>query len=248
MSKQLKMQLDTLEGLDESLHELYVEKDGKFTLQLEGYEDPGALMRAKQHEKDARQKAEKELRDLRAEFDTFREEVQAERDEKSRKKGNIEDLDKSWQGKVDKLKSDHAAELEKLQAQIRKLTVDHTADTMAAELSDSPELLRDLIHKRLTVEIEADGTPKTRVLDASGALSATTVDELRDEFRANKKYAAIIRGSQANGGGSGGGGGGGATKAFKDMSEKERTDLARSNPAEYQRQLDAYKAESKTNY
>ena len=37
-------------------------------------------------------------------------------------------------------------------------------------------------------------------------------------------------------------------KAFKDMNEKERTELAKNNPAEYHRQLDALKAESKTNY
>ena len=244
MSTKLKMQLDNLDGLDESLHGFYEERDGKFHLNLDGYEDPAALKRAKDYEKDARKKAEKDLKDLREEFDQFREEMANNNDDKSRKKGDVAALEQSYKDKIEKLKADHQKELDGRDTTISKLLVDNVADTMAAELSDSPELLSDIIRKRLKAE-----NGETRVLDANGELSATTVDELREEFRSNKKYAPIIRGSQANGGGSGGGGkGGGATKSFKDMSEKERTELARSNPAEYHRQLDAYRAESKTNY
>ena len=32
----LKFQLDTLEGVDESVQSMYVEKDGKFVLNIEG--------------------------------------------------------------------------------------------------------------------------------------------------------------------------------------------------------------------
>lgn len=244
MSTKLNMVLDNLDGVDESLHGLYEERDGKFHLQVDGYEDPAALKRAKDHEKEARKKAEKDLKELREEFEQFRAEQENNVDDKNRKKGDVAALEQSYKDKIAKLEEKHAKELEGRDTQISKLLVDNVADSMAAELSDAPELLSEIIRKRLTVK---DG--ETRVLDANGELSATTVDELREEFRSNKKYAAVIRGSQANGGGSGGGGkGGGATKSFKDMSEKERTELARTNPAEYQRQLDAYRAESKTNY
>lgn len=244
MTTKLKMQLDNLDGVDETLHAMYEERDGKFHLLLDGYEDPAALKRAKDHEKDARKKAEKELKDLRAEFDELKESIEAQNDDKNRKKGDLAAVEQSYKDKIEKMKEEHQKELDARDAQISTLLVDNVADTMAAELSEAPELLGDIIRKRLTVK---DG--ETRVLDAKGELSATTVDELREEFRSNKKYAAVIRGSQANGGGSGGGGnGGGATKPFKDLSEKERTELARTNPGEYQRQLDAHRAESKTNY
>ena len=36
----LQMTLDTLDGLDESISKLYVEKDGKFTLDVIGHEKP----------------------------------------------------------------------------------------------------------------------------------------------------------------------------------------------------------------
>lgn len=244
MSTKLKLKLDNLDGLDESLHGFYEEKDGAFVLNLDGYEDPAALKRAKDHEKAARQKAEKDLKDLRTEFDEFRQSIEDNADDKNRKKGDVTALEKSWEAKLEKAKADHQKELEARDATINRLLVDSVAETLAAELSDAPELLADLVRKRLTAH---EG--ETRVLDANGELSATTVEELREEFRANPKYAAVIRGSQANGGGSGGGGkGGGAAKSFKDMSEKERTELAKSNPGEFQRLLDAHRAESKTNY
>lgn len=241
----LKMKLDSLEGLEDSVKSLYEERDGAFHLKLDGYEDPAALKRAKDHEKTARQKAESDLRTLREEFDQLKSELDKNKDDKHRKAGNIAELDASWNQKFEDLKAKHADEVSKLKGQVSKLLVDNVAETMAAELSDAPELLSEIIRKRLVVEEGANG-PETRVLDASGTLSAKTVDELREEFKSNKKYAAIIRGSQASGGGSNGGGnGGGAAKAFKDMSEKERTELAKSNPAEYQRQFNEFKAQQK---
>lgn len=239
----LKMTLENLEGVDESLHQFYTEKDGKFVLELDGYEDPAALKRAKDHEKRLRQEAEQKVRDLTTQVGELEGQV-TELQDTNRQKGGMAALEQSYKDKIAGIELKHANELQARDGQISKLLVDNVADTMAAELSDAPELLSDIIRKRLTVK---DG--ETRVLDGNGELSATTVEELREEFRANKKYAAVIRGSQANGGGSGGGGkGGGATKSFKDLSEKERTELARTNPAEYQRQLDAHRAESKTNY
>ena len=245
MAAKLKLQLDNLDGLEDQVKSLYEEREGKFHLAVDGYEDPAALKRAKDHEKRARQDAEQKVRDLETQLAELNERVSELGDDKHRKKGDTASLEQSYKDKIDRIKQDHEKELSKRDVQISKLLVDNVAETMAAELSDAPELLSEIIRKRLSVK---DG--ETRVLDANGELSATTVEELREEFRANKKYAAVIRGSQANGGGSGGGGkGGGATKTFKDLSEKERTDLARTNPAEYQRQLDAFRAETtKTAY
>lgn len=238
----LKMILDNLDGLDENLHSLYEERDGKFHLSLDGYEDPAALKRAKDHEKKQRQEAEQKVRDLQSQIDELNEKIDGAHDDKSRKKGDTEALEASYKDKIKKLEEKHAAALAERDTTISKLLVDNVADTMAAELSDAPELLSDIIRKRLTVK---DG--ETKVLDAEGNLSATTVEELREEIRVNKKYAAVIRGGQGSGGGSNGGGkGGGATKSFKDMSEKERVDLSKANPAEYQRQLAEYRTQSNT--
>lgn len=241
MSTKLNITLDSLDGLDESLHSFYTEKDGKFTLNLDGYEEPAALKRAKDHEKRLRQEAQARVKELEGEVEELQSTVTTLEDNK-RQQGGTAALEQSYKDKITKLTNDHKTELAARDTQISKLLVDNVAETMAAELSDAPELLSDIIRKRLTAK---DG--ETRVLDANGELSATTVEELREEVRANKKYAAIIRGSSANGGGSNGGGnGGGASKPFSEMNEKERTELAKKNPAQYQRELDSLRAATKS--
>lgn len=240
----LKMVLENLDGLDEGLRSLYEEKDGKFHLKLDGYEDPGALLRAKQHEKEARKKAEDELRDVRKELTELKDRLDNESDDKNRKKGDVAAIEESWRKKLEAREAELKGELGKRDETINRLLVDNVATRLAGELSDSPELLEGLIRARLRVH---DG--ETRVVDEKGELSAATIEELAKEFRENKKYAAVIRGSQANGGGSNGGGNGArGTKAFKDLSEKERTELSRTNPAEFRRLADAHKAENQTSY
>jgi hypothetical protein len=243
----LKFELSNLDGLSDEHKALYAEKDGKFLLKLEGYEDPTALKNAKNHEKAARQKAELDLKTLRTEFDELKSTIDDDKQNKHRKTGNVAELDASWNEKFENLKTAHAKELASRDSKISKLLVDNVADTMAAELSETPEFLVELIKKRLKVEDGADG-PETRVVDANGALSASTIEELREEFKSNKKYAAVIRGSSASGGGSGGGGDNrdGVPKAFKDMSEKERTALHKSDPVKFNREFEVYKAAQKT--
>ena len=65
----LKFQLDTLEGVDESVQSMYIEKDGKFVLNIEGMpkpEDVSGLKSKVQElldEKKAADKARKEAED-----------------------------------------------------------------------------------------------------------------------------------------------------------------------------------------
>ena len=50
----LKLNVPTLDGVSDELKQFYsAQPDGTFLLQIEGYQDPGALIRAKQHERDA---------------------------------------------------------------------------------------------------------------------------------------------------------------------------------------------------
>src|SRR5690606_32191589 len=106
--------------------------------------------------------AEKDLKDLRDEFDSFKREIENKRDDKHRENGDVKALEKSWQAKLDKANSDHQAELAARDAQIDKLLVDGPANALAAELSDAPELLSEIIRKRLKAE-----NGETRVLDAN---------------------------------------------------------------------------------
>lgn len=58
----LKLKLDTLDGLDDAIKALYVAKDGKFELSVDGIEDTGGLKTALQKEREARAKLEGSLK------------------------------------------------------------------------------------------------------------------------------------------------------------------------------------------
>ncbi|MGB3833789.1 MAG: hypothetical protein WA975_18210 [Mesorhizobium sp.] len=75
----LRTILDSLDGIEEGLHDLYEEKDGKFVLQLDGIDDHPAVAslrnghsNSKRERDEARRKladAEKKLRDIPEDFD-----------------------------------------------------------------------------------------------------------------------------------------------------------------------------------
>ena len=210
----LKVKLESLDGLDESLHSFYKKQDdGSFALQVDGLEDTGALKRAKEHEKEQRKAAEAKARELE-------ERLEALESEGSRKKGDVEAIDKSWKAKYDKLQSEMQAQVDAAKGQIRKLRVDNVAQEMAAALSieGSAKVLLPHIQSRLDME-ERDGEFVTVVKDAQGKASALSLDELREEFANDKAFAHIIVGSKASGGGASGGQGGGAAKKTVTRSE-----------------------------
>ncbi|MGV8567596.1 MAG: hypothetical protein ACWA7E_06140 [Pseudomonas asiatica] len=221
----LKFQLDSLEGVEESVAALYVEKDGKFVLGIDGLpqqEDVTGLKAKVEEllgEKKAAEKARREAE----------EKARAEAEEAARKSGNVEELEKSWSEKYNRREAELTGTLESeranLQGQIRDLTVGRTATEIATALAvpGSAKALLPHIERRLSVE-QRDGKPTVVVLDAAGKLSAATLDELKAEFTNDPAFGPLIAGSKASGGGAGGAGkGGGAAKGNFGGNKAERT-------------------------
>ncbi|MBU0792094.1 MAG: hypothetical protein KKC55_16730 [Gammaproteobacteria bacterium] len=221
----LKFQLDTLEGVDESIQTMYVEKGGKYVLNIEGLpqaEDVSGLKSKVEEllgEKKAAEKARKEAED----------QARLEREDAARKSGNVEELEKSWTEKFNRREAELSSQLEStnsaLQGQIRDLTVGRTATDIATTLAipGSAKALLPHIERRLSVE-QRDGKPTVVVLDASGKLSASTLDELKAEFTNDPAFGPLIAGSKASGGGAGGAGkGGGAAQGNIGGNKDERT-------------------------
>ena len=220
----LKFQLDTLEGVDETTQGMYVEKDGKFVLNIEGLPQPEDVSGLKSKvqelldEKKAADKARKEAEDA----------ARLEREESARKSGNVEELEKSWSEKYNRREAELNGLLEQergtLSTQIRDLTVGRTATDIASALAipGSAKALLPHIERRLSVE-QRDGKPVVVVLDQQGKLSAATLDELKAEFANDTAFAPLIAGSKASGGGAAGaGGGGGAAKGKIGGTKEER--------------------------
>jgi hypothetical protein len=221
----LKYQLDTLEGVDDTVRALYTEKDGKFVLGIEGLPQPEDVSGLKSKveellgEKKAAEKARKDAED----------QARLEREEAARKSGNVEELERSWSEKYNRREAELNGTLEQergtLSAQIRDLTVGRTATDIASALAipGSAKALLPHIERRLSVE-QRDGKPVVVVLDQQGKLSAATLDELKAEFANDTAFAPLIAGSKASGGGAGGaGGGGGAAKGNIGGTKAERT-------------------------
>jgi len=191
----LKYQLDTLDGLDDSAKTLYVEKDGKFILGIEGMPQPEDVSGLKSKvqelldEKKAADKARKDAED----------QARLEREENARKSGNVEELEKSWSEKYNRREAELNGMLEQergtLSTQIRDLTVGRTATDIASALAipGSAKALLPHIERRLSVE-QRDGKPVVVVLDQQGKLSAATLDELKAEFANDVAFAPLIAG------------------------------------------------------
>ncbi|SCZ74106.1 MULTISPECIES: hypothetical protein [unclassified Pseudomonas] len=227
----LKFQLDTLEGVDESVRAFYTEKDGKYVLGIEGLPQPEDVsgLKSKVEELLAEKKSEADKRKA------AEEQARLEREEALRKSGNVEELEKSWSEKYSRREAELNGQLESerstLQGQIRDLTVGRTATEIATTLAipGSAKALLPHIERRLSVE-QRDGKPTVVVLDQAGKLSATTLEELKSEFTKDPAFGPLIAGSKASGGGAGGAGnGGGAALKRSEMSSVAKREFITAN-------------------
>lgn len=223
----LKVTVDSLDGLDDGVKSLYKEENGKYRLDLDGYEDTTGL----KAQRDALLNEKKEAQ-RKAKEAEYAAKLAAE--EAARKSGDVSALEKSWQEKLAATESNYKSLNESLTKQIHGLTVGQTAIKLASELavSGSADVLLPHIQSRLTVEIK-DGVPSVRVLDLQGKPTALTVDELKQEFISNKAFAPLIAASKATGGGASTGGGGGAAKTmkrdqFEAMNPSQKMDFIKS--------------------
>lgn len=198
---------------------------GNFKLDVEGgIEDADALKRAKDHEKEQRKTAEKALKTAQDALATLTE----ERDNILKgaiPKADADKLEKSYQQKLATRETELTTQINTLTGNLNTMLVDNVATTLATKLSTSPAVLLPHIKSRLKADM-VDGKAVTKVLDAAGAPSAATLDDLEKEFLVNKAFAPILIGSKGSGGGAGGAGGSGGAANVK------KIDLAKATPKE----------------
>lgn len=200
------------EKLTDPIKAEYKAGDGEnFVLDLTDYEDPVKLKAAKDHEKKARQDAEKAVKDLTDQLTA----VTEERDgmlSGTIPKADLEKLKTSYEGKIAKLTKDMADAVTARDGQLSELLVTNVAQSIAGEVFTSAELGLPHVAKRLKSE-HKDGRMVTVVLDAKGQPTDQTPDDLKKEILANPAFKSILVASKGSGGGAGGaGGGGGAPK------------------------------------
>jgi len=209
----LELELDSVEGLDDSVKSLYVENGDKFKLDVSGIEDTSGLKSALQHERDERKRAKDELKTLRGEIDSNNLKAAEE-------KGDFEQLHKSAMQENEKLKT----QITERDVRDDKNMVNREAMRIAMKLADgyNAEILSKEIAERLSAH-----NGEVKVLDESGNLTVSSMNELEAIFKNNERFASLLKGNQSSGGGaSGGSNGGGAAK------EKTRSEFNDLNPVE----------------
>ena len=229
----LKYEITNIDELPEQLRPMYVERGGKYHLDIEGVDDLGALMRAKGHEAKARAKAEAAAEAAAAKI----EELLAERDDMLRgaiPKADVDRLEQSHREKFEREIAKRDEAIAKRDAAIRREILESKAAALAAKLSDSPRVLLPHITGRLAVELDSEGAPSLRVLDSTGAPSALSLADLEREFSESPDFAGVVRGTKASGAGARAGStAGGGIPAGLDFSRASPAEMVAAIESQY---------------
>ena len=156
--------------------------------------------------------------------------AQAERErieqEAAKKNGDYEALEKSYQEKLQAREN----ELNELYKQRDAQSINGESQRLASQLADTPtnqRLLQRFIKDRLSV---VDG--QVKVVDEQGQPSASTIDDLANEFRSSGIYDSLLTGTKGSGTG-GNGTGSKGTRSAHEYTEAERIELAKTNPEQF---------------
>lgn len=231
----LAYQIETLEGLDEGVAALYVEKDGKHVLDVEGVESAesvAGLKTALQKEREnaASWKKYGTPADIDAQIAALTEKA----------KGSGKGADDA-QAKLDALDSEYKAQIAERDARLQSMMKARTDADLKAELAKVgvvPEGLDMMAQFASTrVQFNDDGTPKVLTKDGkpmigSGADHGATLSDLAKELAESMPY--LVKDSGNAGGGKQPGSNGGTPKnaisrtAFDAMSPPERSGFLKS--------------------
>lgn len=223
----LTYKVASLDDVDETLRNLYEEKDGEFVLKVAGLPEPEDVSGLKANYArlmDEKKEQQRLAREAQAETDRLAEEA-------ARKTGDIATLEASWQAKFQEREAQLLAEAKSHQDKVLKLTVGSEAQKLAQKLAvqGSSDVLLPHIKHRLY--LKDDGS--VGVLDSQGGLSAATIEDLEKEFRTNAAFKPLLAAYCGSGGGATGGFGGGAVKKREDYTEQEMREMLDREPAKF---------------
>jgi hypothetical protein len=219
------------DALDSAVQLLYIADDNGYKLSLIDDDDPDALRRARDREKQTAKDLKDKVDALTVELDKLR--------EPARKSGDIVTLEKSWTDKFNAESARLTAVINQQKELINSTLIDHAATQFAGSVTAKPDAAALLLpHVRSRFEVVYDGdVPTVKVKDASGKLSAMTTADLQKEIVADPKYATVVVASKASGAGGSGARGisvpgraGATPKKFSEMNGVEKSELFKSDP------------------
>jgi hypothetical protein len=203
----LKLNLDSLDGLDAALQPLYTKTDdGKFRLDAEGLDSIQAALKTANKEAADRRKALEGFKDVDpAEYQRLKSEAEERAVADATKKGEWEKLKDQMAQKhqQDILAKDNS--LAKYRAALERNLIDAQAVTAIAAAKGVPELLLPHVKNRVKVE-EVDGEFTFKILDAKGgpmiadaAGTPAGFSHLIESMKADPIFGRAFEGSGASG-------------------------------------------------
>lgn len=164
----LPLIVDSLDTIDEPQRALYIETDGKFRLDIDGYEDPKGLKSALQSERDAAKTAKQELNQFKQQFDGVDIEkikelaIKTKQDEMTRLLADGK-IDEVIAQKTDLMRSDYEQKLSEQTSRAQTLegkVLNGFIATCAAQAGVQPEAI-DLVNMlaQSQFKLDANGDP-----------------------------------------------------------------------------------------
>lgn len=215
----LKFEIDSLEGVDESLHGMYKQYNGKYRLQVDGIDDAAELKEALRKEREERAAAKTKL----SEFEKQQQEVEQKRLEEK------QEFEKLWKSEQEQRNS-VTKELEELRGKIALKDRSSEAQRVAASLA-TETARAELLQKEAMGFIHH--TPEGIKINGPGG-EAWDAKQLGAYLK--EKYPFLVDGSKASGGGAVGASGSGATgKKFNELTGAQLKELKDTDPTAYER-------------
>lgn len=200
----LQYEVDNLDGLDDSLHGLYSEKDGKFSLDVD-LGDKFTLSSDVTGLKANHDKLLSEKKEAQRLANDAATEAKRIKDEAALKNGDLESLTKSWKEREEGYQSQINGFAEKEANNAKSKAATNIAMGLAE--GTNVKLLSKFIIERLKYD-----NGEVKVTDKSGNLTVSSIEDLTKEFAANEDYKSLLVGSKASGSGASRGDIGGAGK------------------------------------
>lgn len=231
----LKLTVDSLDGIDEKLHALYVEKDGKFSLAVDGMEDTSGLKEALRKERKRADDAEKQKKAWERsgktpdEIQELLEAHEARQLSEAERKGEWEKLRTQMN---DKHALDIKAKDEKIGSYQKRLNaelVDARATAAIAAQKGVPDLLLPHVQRQVKVDedfnvivVDAKGDPRV-----NGKGEPLSITDLISEMKENEVYGRAFEGSGHSGSGTRPNNGGGGTPPGQAKSKADLKDRSK---------------------
>ena len=190
----LKFQLDTLDGVDDSVKGLYVETDGKFNLNVEG---------APKDLSDNVTRLEKALESERTNSKGLSGQIDAQKLKTAEGSGDIEAMKKQMVEMHQTELAERDATIGSTKAQLRPLTIDNVITSAVSKAGGIADVLKPFIAGKTRLsesgQVEILNDKGEVRFDKSG--DNLTIDAYVSSLKEDSTFAGVFKGTSHSGGG-----------------------------------------------